>query len=150
MAEDREADRRLPRPRLSDEAERLALGDGECHLVDDVDARACELDAEILDLEGGPAVAVHPAALPRWMPIAARANPSPIRLVPIVRRPMKTTPIVTSAMTTAPISLASDLAMTTSSGDGDATGSRTFRPASRVLTNPEDWAELQHAPHSYE
>ena len=83
VAEQGQADRRLAGARLADEPEHLARRDRERHLVDDVDLGVAQDDAQALDGDGRLRSA-HSAALPRSMPMAARATPSPIRLVPIV------------------------------------------------------------------
>ena len=87
-----EPDRRLARPRLADEPEHLAGRDPERDLVDDVlVVSVVQLDAEIDDLERVRASALIRRPPPRSIPIAARASPSPIRLVPIVSSPIAIT-----------------------------------------------------------
>ena len=90
-----EADRCFARAGFTDEPEHLAGVDLERDLVDDVEALLDHIDAEIVDLDDGATVLqgrrIHSARAPRWIPIEARENPSPIRLVPIVSRPMAIT-----------------------------------------------------------
>ncbi len=82
VAEQRKADGRLARAGFAHEAEHLAGCDRERDLVDDVDLGVAQDDAQALDRDGRLAGA-H-SARPRSMPMAARAMPSPTRLVPIV------------------------------------------------------------------
>jgi hypothetical protein len=85
---------RLAGARLAHEAEHLAPCDLEGDLVDDVDALLHHLDSEVVDLDDGGGVLAH-SARPRSIPMEARENPSPTRLVPIVRSPMAITGITT-------------------------------------------------------
>src|SRR5581483_874641 len=84
---------------LADQPERLARGDLEGDLVDDVDAGARHLDAEVLDLQRGRSGA-HSARSRPSMPAEALATPSPIRLVPIVSSAIAITGIATPHGTT--------------------------------------------------
>src|SRR5262245_4641616 len=102
-----EADRRLARTRFPDEPQDLAGGDLKRDAVDDVlVAPVVDLDTKVDDLERGDARAdlvrdghmrarhgahFSPPVRPRSIPIAARARPSPTRLVPIVSRAMAIT-----------------------------------------------------------
>ena len=89
VAEQREADGRLARAGLAHEPEHLAGRDRERDLVDDVDLGVAQDDAQALDRDGRRGGA-H-SARPRSMPMAARAMPSPTRLVPIVSSAIATT-----------------------------------------------------------
>ena len=85
VTEHREADRRLPGSRLADEAEDLARGDVERDAVHDVLVRAVvDLHPRSTTSSACVAVFTRCPSVPRSMPIAARARPSPTRLVPIV------------------------------------------------------------------
>src|SRR4029079_13786908 len=90
VPEQGQADRGLARARLAHEAEHLARRDRERDLVHDVDLGVAQDDAQAIDDDVGLAGA-HSAALPRSMPMAARATPSPTRLVPIVSNVIATT-----------------------------------------------------------
>ena len=83
VTEQGEADGRLARARFAHEPEHLAGRDRERDLVDDVDLGVAQDDAQVLDRDGRLARLLTRRG-PRSMPMAARAMPSPTRLVPIV------------------------------------------------------------------
>src|SRR5260221_470563 len=88
---DGQADARLAGSRLPDQAENLARRDLERNVVDDRGfGTAAHRDAQLVDDDGG-SCRVHSALLVRSMPAAARAMPSPIMPVPMVRSAMATT-----------------------------------------------------------
>src|SRR5579871_5777528 len=103
MAEQGQPNRRLAGPGLANKPKHLAGGDVKGDLVDDVDSAPRHLDAQVLDLENcaGRLVSVETGrpvghrcahrSPPRSIPAAARAKPSPMRLVPMVRSAMATT-----------------------------------------------------------
>src|SRR5918995_3304606 len=81
------ANGRLPRARLAHEAEHLARMNLQGDLVDDVDTRAQQLDAQVRNVDDRRA---HESAR-RSIPASARDKPSVIRFVPIVRSPIAIT-----------------------------------------------------------
>src|ERR671910_1465829 len=81
------ANGRLPRARLAHEAEHLARMDLQGDLVDDVDTRAQQLDAQVRNVDDRRA---H-ESLRRSIPASARDTPSVMRFVPTVRSPIAIT-----------------------------------------------------------
>src|SRR5579862_2148790 len=87
----RHPNRRLSRPRLSDEPEDLARVNLEHDLIDDVGARQDQVDLEIANRNSTGLLRNRHRHSPRSRPMTARAKPSVSRLVPIVSSAMAMT-----------------------------------------------------------
>src|ERR687898_222788 len=129
VAQECHANGRLPRARLADEAEHFARMDLQGDLVDDVDTRAQQLDAQVRNVDDRRA---HESAR-RSIPASARDRPSVIRFVPTVRSPIAITGSSTAHGCTVMDSRFSLIMRPQSASGGWSPKPRKLMPATRPI-----------------